>query len=144
MKKFILIIIALVAMTCNANAQLNVVKTEKKTEIVSRGNNGALLLLDEKYGYVLAIVSSNRYDDFGMILIGDEIAGAIETLGDLKHLCDDIGDNIVTIEAYAGESCTIRKGLVRNSLRLDFKSNAGYSTLTNKDINIFINYLYEL
>ena len=144
MKRILITLIALMSVCFSANAQLNVVKTQKQTEVVAKGTYGAILALDEKYGYVLGIASTNRYDRVGMIMLGTTKQEAITTLRDLYELCSSIGKEVVTIVPYEGETCTIQAGDIKNSLRLKFDDHAGYCILMNKDLQKLIDYFNGL
>ena len=136
MKRIYLLILALLVCT-GAWAQLNVKsKTPAAEDIETAMESKTKLVHSESSGYLMLIISSNRYDKGGYFLLGEELDGAIKTLDDLLGLYDSLGDDTVTVEPYPNRSCSIR--VIRPDwLRLKFAHQAGYCELRKKDLEKF-------
>ena len=133
-----LYLLALLLLVCTgAWAQLNVKSSSSGPEEIETAlESKAKLAFLEGRGYLMLIVSSNRYDKGGYFLLGQEPDGAIQTLEDLIGLCDSLGDGNVTVEPWPGRTCLIysnREGW----LVLKFSNHAGRCEVRKKDLEKF-------
>ena len=144
MKRIITAALALLLCCAGAHAQLNVKSASAGPVKIAAGTQSVgLLLYTQEAGYLMYLKSSNRYDKSGYFRLGKELDGAIQTLADLRELCDTIGANIVTVESWPGRSCTILASDRPGFLRLKFNRNAGDCELGAKDIDIYYDALVE-
>ena len=132
----IALLLALVA--TSASAQLNVKSESEVRSIATATSSMAVLAHSDKFGYVMAIKSNNRFDKSGSFILGDEPDGAIKTLQDLLELCETIGDQMITVESSPGRECIISASRKKGWLRMKFERHAGVCELRDKDIEEFI------
>lgn len=144
MRRIIILTLFLFVACLTARAQLNVQSESAGPERIASGKYSASLLLHiEKAGYVLYIKSSNRFDKQSYFRLGPEIDGAIQTLTDLRGLCDTIEDKALEVESWPGRSCNIIAAERAGWLRLHFDRNAGYCEIGPADLDMFIGALTE-
>lgn len=137
MKKVILAL-ALMLVCAGAWAQLNVKSKSSSVEQIDLAvDSKAALGYQEKYGYILLFVSSNRYDGGAPFRLGDDLKGAIRTLDDLLGLYDTLGSDIITVEPWPRTSCTIKRMEQEDLLRLQFEKQAGHCDVWKKDLEKF-------
>ena len=96
----------------------------------------------EGHGYLMLLISSNRYDKGGYFRLGDELPAAIQTLSDLLELYGSLGDGNVTVEPWPGRSCLIYQNRP-GWLVLKFDHHAGRCEVRDVDIEKFRKALEE-
>lgn len=140
MKRILAISIALACFCISARAQLNVTSRSSEPQNIAAAHygEGCFLFKSDELGFFLYFRSSNRYDKHLYFVLGEEYDGAVQTLKDLRGLCDTIGDQILTVQARAGHKCTIFAGDQPKWLTFRFERQAGSSHLRDIDIDTFI------
>ena len=133
MKKAILMLLASF-FTLFASAQIKVQGQSSSVKITSVSSSMGVLSFSDKYGYILSLVSSNKYDKAGNYILGETKESAIQTLKDLLELCGTIGDDILTVEVQPGRTCVISKSINAGWLSLKFDRHAGRCRLRDSDI----------
>ena len=133
MKRFFLLCLSLF-MCAGAWAQLNVKsQSAGPEEIATALDSKAKLAYLEGRGYLMLVLSSNRYDKGGYFRLGDDVPSSIRTLSDLLDLYDSLGEGNVTVEPWPGRSCLIylsRPGW----LALKFDYHAGRCEVRDADL----------
>ena len=144
MKKVILALV--LSLVCaGAWAQLNVKsKTPSAEKIDMALDSKATLARFQNIGYVIAFVSSNRYDSAAPFRLGDDLKSAIQTLDDLIGLYDSLGTDWLTVEPWPKSSCDIRCLEQPGWLRLQFSKQAGHCDVAKKDLEKFRSELQKL
>lgn len=96
MKKFLLLLLSIIAFTFTCNAQLTIKSDKSSLERIGTIRpTYSSLYYDDEFGYHLTINSSNQFDDLYIISLGqDEIA--IETLSTLIKIGE--AEERVTVE----------------------------------------------
>lgn len=134
MRRFVLL--SLLLFTCvGAWGQLNVKsKSAGPEDIATALPSKAKLAHLEGRGYLMLLVSSNRFDKGGYFLLGEELDGAIRTLDDLLDLYGSLGDGNVTVEPWPGRTCLIRCSDRPGWLILKFSNHAGICEVLDEDL----------
>lgn len=143
MKRFYLLVLAILVCTC-AWAQLNVKsKSSGPESIATAASSKAGLIFQEKYGYLMMIVSSNRYDKSGYFLLGKDLDSAVQTLSDLLDLYGSIGDDQVTVEPWPERTCLLYASDRPGWMVFKFSQHAGHCEVWKKDLEMFLAALKE-
>ena len=139
-----LYLVALLLLMCaGARAQLNVKSQSSGPEEISAAlDSKAKLAYLEGHGYLMLLISSNRYDKGGYFRLGDELPAAIRTLSDLLELYGSLGDGSVTVESWPGRSCLIYQSRP-GWLVLKFDHHAGRCEVRDVDLEKFRKALEE-
>ncbi len=143
MRRFLLFLAVL--FTCvSASAQLNVKGASTSPEsLATAPSSRAGLAFHGDRGYFMMLLSSNRFDKAALFKLGDSRDEAVKTLEDLRGLCGSIGDQVLTVEAWEGKTCTIAAAERSGWISVKFKQHAGFCELRDKDIDKFIKVLQE-
>ena len=125
----------------DANAQLNIRYQQQqgpqklKTIIMSQS-----WLYKTTYGYEIWMITSNKFDSYNTLFLGETEESALLTLKDLKGLIENKVSGTV-VQQYDGDVYLMyRNELGVKQLQIKTKKNAGYSWLSLGNINDLMKY----
>lgn len=112
MKKIVIFIIAIIMIPMMADAQITKKRTSTTETIVSL-RMGNMNLKKSGTTYFLAMGTDNQFDDYMLLILGDDTESAVQSLNDMIEICETITaqDNVVIDNGY-GRELRIYKGVM--------------------------------
>ena len=103
MKKFIIIIVAVVLSIVNANAQLNIRKSESSLKEIKTISAYWIWLYEDANGYYLVAKSDNQFDDnFYWLSIGSNKGECLDSIDGLISIANGSSDDDYYVEDTFG------------------------------------------
>lgn len=139
MKKILIAIVALLCCGYSADAQIKVNKKSETKEVFS-SRMGFVTIKVMEGNYFLALPSSNQYDDYYIMHLGQSNEDALESVEALLEMAQTIKKG----ESYAVETLTktftITKGIGK-SIDISAKGYAGYASTSATELKGMIDAL---
>lgn len=134
MKKFIILLFALVILPVMADAQI-VVKDKNTTETLLSIRMGFIALNCSGGSYYLAMSTTNKFDRPMILPLGKDKDEACATIESLIEITTTIGkDDCVRIESAAGEEFRIYR-FAKNTITINADGYAAASNTSKAELN---------